>query len=1092
MAGLQLNLFGKPEVILDGAPVTAFETTKVQALLYYLAVTGRPHSRDALATLLWGDHPEATAKRNLTKALTNLRQLVEPYLLLDRYSVAFDLQLPAVLDVTIFQAAVEGSAPLKPENLERDLAPLRKAVGLYRGDFLEGFYVKNALEFEEWALGQREYLRELMLQALRRLTEHSARLEADPASALEYVQRWLVLEPWQEEAHRHMMLLLARSGQRSAALFQYETCRRVLAGELGVEPMAETTALYERLKAAATPPPHNLPLPSPFVGREAELDHLVKQLDEPTCRLVTLLGPGGIGKTRLAVEVARRWVEPGLVLGQTSFEAGVYLVNLASMAAEGDLSGLSDRLAAVVGDALNLPFQGSADLLRQLFNHLRPKKLLLVLDSFEHLVAEAPLLAALLQNAPGLKLLVTSRERLNLVEEWVIEMSGLAYPSKGTGKTGGLGRGGASHATEQRSPFTNNPLSTADLESYSAIALFVRQAQQVRNDFELTKTNTPHVIRICQLVEGLPLGLELAASWLRVLSCQEITAEIERGFDFLATSLRNVPERHRSLQAVFESSWKLLSANERVILQKLSIFWGGFRREAAQEVAEASLSTLASLVDKSLLRRAATGRYEMHELVRQYAAEKLAQQPAEIEEIRRRHCRYFAQFLQQRADRLQSDQQARTLRELAAEFDNIRTGWQYAIAPGRPPAAAEINQYIHSLRTLYERRGWYQEGLAAFSQMAQRLAKGYGANSSPEYHIAYGRTLLQAGFFHHLLGHYQSAAELYQQSLQVLQASRVTQPDIIRDQAYTMRMLSNIYMRQGEYRAAEKQLTEGIALLKTIGDTYQEAHLTNYLGMLTFFMGNYEQAERLLRQSRNVFEAAGDRWDLADIIGYLGQIAYILGREAEAEQLLAESLSMSHSVGDPWVIMRALQHRGYVLNLMAQAASIPAQQRQIYTEAKRTFQQSLAISRDIDSAFYQAFSLNQLGYSAIGLGEGQIAQEYFIESLKIAEKLGATPLILDTLVGLAMLLMQSSQSDIEHPKQAPLFLNLALSHAAVTHQTHNRATALLAKAGLTSEMSPPMIDHHKTKPLELVVAEILDKTGKPTQFTAGNKSEFTG
>ena len=238
MKGLQLNLLGKLEVVYEGAAVTGFESAKVPALLTYLAVTGQAHRRDTLATLLWGDLPEATARRNLTKALTNLRQLLEPYLLIEPQRVAFNHQMPAVVDVSLFQAAVEGSALLEAVNPERDLAPLRQAVSLYRGDFLAGFNVKNALEFEEWAVGQREYLRELMLQGLQRLTEQSARLEADPAGALDYCRRWLGLEPWQEAAHRQMMLLLARSGQREAALAQYESCRRILAEELGIRVVA--------------------------------------------------------------------------------------------------------------------------------------------------------------------------------------------------------------------------------------------------------------------------------------------------------------------------------------------------------------------------------------------------------------------------------------------------------------------------------------------------------------------------------------------------------------------------------------------------------------------------------------------------------------------------------------------------------------------------------------------------------------------------------------------------------------------------------------------------------------------------------------
>jgi DNA-binding SARP family transcriptional activator len=459
------------------------------------------------------------ARRNLTKALTNLRQLLEPYLLIERHSVAFNHQAAAAVDVVIFLAAVEGSAVLEPDDPGRDLAPLRQAVSLYRADFLEGFYVKNALEFEEWALGQREYLRELMLQALRRLTGQSARLEADPAVALAYCRRWLRLEAWQEEAHRQMMLLLARSGQRDAALAQYETCRRLLAEELGVEPMPETTALYERLKAAGTAPPHNLSAPpNVLVGREAELQQAAGHLANPDCRLLTIVGPGGIGKTRLALEAARGCARPEAALEGVSFADGVYLVNLTPPEVEAQPAALADRLAVAIADALNFSFQGPADLMTQLLNYLRRKQMLLVLDNFDHFVAAVTCLADILRHAPEVKLLVTSRERLNLQEEYVLEVAGLTYPgdeqrSRGAEEQGGRGERQSPGISNQlsvtsvppsltdalsgtpqapmRSPEHPKPqlpmrsLERPNYHSYSAIALFTQRAQQTLAGFTL-------------------------------------------------------------------------------------------------------------------------------------------------------------------------------------------------------------------------------------------------------------------------------------------------------------------------------------------------------------------------------------------------------------------------------------------------------------------------------------------------------------------------------------------------------------------------------------------------------------------------------
>ncbi len=288
---LTLRLLGKPQVEWGAGPVTGFISAKAQALLFYLVVTGRAHARKALAGLLWGEMPEAQASKNLRNALSNLRSLVAAYLLITREDVAFNRNVPYWLDVDVFLAALSGDI------WRKDLSSLHNAVELYQGDFLEGFYVGQALAMEEWMLGRRSLLNGLMVQALQTLVVKHLEREEN-ASGIHYANRLLAIEPWREETHRHLMLLLARSRQRSAALAQYEICRKSLTAELGVEPMPETTALYKRIKAAAAPPPHNLPpQPTPIVGREAELAEIASYLNNTNAQLLTLVGMGGIGKT---------------------------------------------------------------------------------------------------------------------------------------------------------------------------------------------------------------------------------------------------------------------------------------------------------------------------------------------------------------------------------------------------------------------------------------------------------------------------------------------------------------------------------------------------------------------------------------------------------------------------------------------------------------------------------------------------------------------------------------------------------------------------------------------------------------------------
>jgi DNA-binding SARP family transcriptional activator len=373
---------------------------------------------------LWGDVPEAEARGSLRTALTNLRKLVGPHLDINGETLSFNRHSSYWLDVELFQTAL-ATAGLLPHKSSKGqtaevlkpsevfLAPLHQVVELYRGDFLEGFVVREALNFEEWLFSQRERLRQQVTQALLNLAkEHMARGEY--AAGLDYTGRLLALESWREEGHRQMMLLLAKSGQRSAALAQYETCRRNLAEALDVEPSAETQTLYARLKAAAAPPPHNPPpQPTPFVGREAELARIANYLETPACHLVTLVGLGGVGKTRLALQSATANLE--------LFQDGVFFVSLAAVDSV-------EALVAHIAAALNFSPGGPLEPKVQLLNYLRSKEMLLVLDNFEQLLPVpargkqdgADWAVEILAAAPRLKIVTTSRERLNLQEEWVL------------------------------------------------------------------------------------------------------------------------------------------------------------------------------------------------------------------------------------------------------------------------------------------------------------------------------------------------------------------------------------------------------------------------------------------------------------------------------------------------------------------------------------------------------------------------------------------------------------------------------------------------------------------------------------------------
>ncbi|HXQ38741.1 MAG TPA: AAA family ATPase, partial [Anaerolineales bacterium] len=412
----------------------------------------------------------------------------------------------------------------------------------------------------------------------------------------------------------------------------------------------------------------NLPVPlTSIIGREHEMRAIIQQIQDPACRLLTLTGPGGVGKTRLALEVAHRLNE--------SFKNGAPFVSLVG-------TSTSEFIVPAIAEAVGFVFSGATELKVQLFNHFKEQQMLLILDNLEHLLSGIQLLDDLLEYAPGIKLLTTSREQLNLRAEWVFEVQGLPVSSH---------------------------IELDDLESNSAAALFIQRARQTDVNFTPRAENLPSITRICQLVDGLPLGLELAATWVRMMSLPEVAREIERSMDFLTTTARDASPRHRSMRAVFDYSWNLLSTEERQVMRKLSVFRGGFTRAAAEKVAGATLPLLSALLDKSLVRRNESGRYDLHELLRQYANVQLRAEEQEEQAVCEGHAEFYLSLLEAHKPMLQSRRQRDALAELSSETDNIRAAWDEAVSSRRLDL---LRRGAWSLWYMYELRTYFQEGEA--------------------------------------------------------------------------------------------------------------------------------------------------------------------------------------------------------------------------------------------------------------------------------------------------------------------------------------------------------------------------------------------
>ena len=904
---LSLSILGPLFIQVDEEPLPESRAKKIEALLLYLAVeNGRPHRRETLVGLFFPDVPDDMARANLRQTLSRLRRLLFdfdndiPFLIQSRESVQFNPISNHFVDVQQFQRLLDGcdTHNKQPNNqCSACMSQLQQAVALYRGPFLEGFFLEESPEFENWAQLYRQHHHQNVTNALLTLAHYyEERGEYGPATA--QIRRLLELEPWQEQAYQQLLRLLTNQGQRTMALAQAKTFSRLLREELGVEPAAETLAVVEQITAAGETRPHNLPFfTTVFVGREEKLAQIHRALVRPNCRLLTIAGMGGTGKTRLALESAHRLVD-GF---DGPFMHGIYFVALAAMDPMDGENALTTTLATAVAEAIGLVFSGPHPPLTELLAFCQNKSLLLILDNFEHLMqAGRPFIQTILRNTQHVKLLVTSRERLKLTEEWVVDLQGLPFPTK-------------AEATDEDS---------------QAVQLFMNRAQHVAGNLfsEFSAKERTAVRRICQLVQGLPLAIELAAAWVHVLTCQEIAQEIENNLDALTqtTPIHDLPQRHRSIRAIFAHSWRLLSPHERNILSQLAIFRGGFGREAAA-ITGASLSDLAALLDKSLL-LADSGkketavtltarRYDMLAILRQYAMENLT--PETENDLRQTHAVYFTTFIGQKKASLEGGDQARTLAEIHQDIENIRASWQWAVLNGRDDM---LQTAVEGLAIYYDLRNYFQEGADVFRFALAKLTARWG-HLPPDRSCAILKAQLQArlGWFVYHLGEVENGRALLLQSLTDLRAM-----DAANELLFNLNYLGAIARHQEKIVEAENFLQEALVTAQTNDNQFAASIALNNLGQLASQRGDLETARALLARGLTLKQAIGDRWGEAFTLTYLGRVAQASGDFAAANQLLQESLTISQSLGDRRAQAFALRSLGHVhLFLGEDAAAEP-------------------------------------------------------------------------------------------------------------------------------------------------------------------------
>jgi predicted ATPase/DNA-binding SARP family transcriptional activator len=904
---MNFSLLGRLQIEHRQLGAITLTNRKAIGLLAYLLIeSDHTHSREFLLGLLWPDLPTRDAQNNLRVTWAHLRKVLgtsdseaQPTLIGDRLALRFNPLSDHELDVARFHALIEACRDhphADQDDCVECAARLTQALELVRGDFMEEFSLGDCDQFDDWLLIQREHFRLQATSALERLAafhERAGRLaEAEGA-----IRRLLEYDPLSESAYRQLMRVLARADQRSAALDAYETYRRVLATELGLAPAVETMTLAEQIRTQALLESHvaHIDLPpvlTRFFGRQQESARLVDFLSRRTVRLVTLAGPGGIGKTRLAIEVANRM-------------AGIFALDICFI----ELSGVADERS--VDDAmaaeLRLPTDTGRSSTGAILEYLRDKTMLLVLDNCEHLVkACARLVQTLCHGAAGLTVLATSRIPLRLDEEHLVRLEPFATPT-----------------INEAEPFT-----VAEALSFDSVQLFTDRAARSLLQFSLTDANVRAVVRICQQLDGIPLAIEIAAAQARALPIEAIAERLGQRFDWLNRQVGETLPRQRTLHTLIDWSYELLSARERTVLCRFAVFAGGWTLEAAEAVytsEEPCAEILAELVDHSLVVFGADAerqRYSMHETIRQFAQAQLRGNDQEAD-ARERHARYYAQLISRLAENRAGQSLPERLRTVQDDHDNLRAAFEWLLAHDGEQALRLVAQLGTNLN-FWELGGFFQEGrrwlksalkqtesLVSIQRAYAWLAASdlssaisdfeYGLQCARQAQDLFQQLSDQMGEIDARLKYCELAelageqANLQSKVEEALQMAEQTSYTV--GIAKAKYLLGTIAFHVGEFETAVQYVFPGVALWRELNNPFELATALNRLAGALAGIHEFAAAQSAQEECRDIYQSLGYRRGVATAVQNLGGVAYKLGDYARARAFFCDSLRIRHDLG---------------------------------------------------------------------------------------------------------------------------------------------------------------------------------------------------
>ncbi|MCB9136802.1 MAG: tetratricopeptide repeat protein [Caldilineaceae bacterium] len=941
-----------------------FRTDKIKALFAYLLLqAATPVRRETLATLLWPEVDDGSARKNLRDALFHLRKaldqidpnLSQQCLDANRKTVTFHIAACFVVDT------VELAAP----NPTVELAPL---LG---GELLAGFHVEDAEPFMEWLLLERRYWHNFSLALLARWTEAYLQ-QSEPELAQQLAQQQLALEPWDEAAHRQAMRAYALARDWAGVAHQYKSCSDVLEAELGIEPSLETDALYQDLgkqQRALEEPKHNLPASlSPFIGRRREVKRINAAIGRGDFRLFTLTGIGGSGKTRLALEVGRQQ--------HGRFPDGVWFVPLAS-------ADYAEDVLPAIANAMGLQPVPDLPLARQLYEDLAHKSTLLILDNLEQLPAEtADVVLSLLERTANLVILTTTRSRLNLRVERLLPIEGLSFPGAETAD---------------------------DWEQFDAVQFFVEQAERVRFEAMKRDADTVRTIgEICRLLVGVPLAIELAAAQTQEFPIRTVAQRLREGIETLATTMRDVPPRQRSIRAVFEYSWRLLSPAQQQGFARLALFRQPFLAEAAQAVAQISGPDMEALAASLWVKEQTSGHYYLHELLREFGLEQLHLHPEWLEATRQNYVTYHLTLLQDQREMLNKDTSGRTMLRLRQCRADMAHAWHLGIARG---AFTELNAGADVLGGFYKESGLLQEGVQLLHALIEEVRAG---SQTAGVRPLLANLLFQQASVHAEMTtdgeHFDSLQEVIALATAVNDRRLVVDAQL--EQLDIMCRLSQFdeardYL-EPLYREAPKQAT-----------LHQQIRILNMMGNILSEKQLYVQAEAHYRAGLALIDPAAEQMTAAGLQHNLALTLTMLGQLTEAEQLQEEALKIWQQAG------RKISEGDAQLGL----ADVIRRQGE-YDLARSYLHACLQIFEPVGYIHGMAGAHMALGHIGQALDEIDLAETHYQRLLDVRRRIGPGREQFQGWAGLTEVALARDQIDKAHAlasKIAPLVLDDKIS-----------------------------------------------------------------